>query len=99
MKQVVQSYRTGKIELEEVPVPRCHPGSALVHTAHSLISVGTERSVIELGRKSLLGKAKSRPDLVKRAMQKAQREGYWKTFQEAMGRLDTPTPLGYSASG
>lgn len=99
MKQVVQSYRTGQISLEAVPVPACRPGGVLVKTACTLISIGTERSVIELGRKSLVGKAMSRPDLVKRAWAKANREGYWKTFQEALGRLDVPTPLGYSAAG
>ncbi len=99
MKQVVQSYRTGKISLEEVPVPLCQPGGLLIQTACSLVSIGTERSIIQLGRKSLLGKAVSRPDLVKRALAKARNEGYWKTFQEALGRLDIPTALGYSAAG
>ena len=99
MKQVIQSYRTGKISLEEVSVPLCQPGGLLVKTACSLVSIGTERSIIQLGRKSLLGKAISRPDLVKRALAKARCEGYWKTFQEAFGRLDVPTALGYSAAG
>jgi NADPH:quinone reductase-like Zn-dependent oxidoreductase len=71
----------------------------LVRNSHSLISLGTERSTIELGRKSLLGKAASRPDLVRRAWDKAKKEGLLKTWQEAMGRLDTPTPLGYSCAG
>ena len=66
---------------------------------NSLISLGTERSTIELGRKSLLGKAAARPDLVRRAWDKAKKEGLLKTWQEAMGRLDTPTPLGYSGAG
>lgn len=99
MKQVVQSYRTGEISLEDVPVPGCRPGGILVRTVCSLISIGTERSVIELGRRSLFGKAAARPDLVKRALAKGRREGYSKTFQEGLGRLDAPTPLGYSAAG
>jgi predicted dehydrogenase/threonine dehydrogenase-like Zn-dependent dehydrogenase len=99
MKQVVQSYKTGEVALRDVPVPRCGSKGILVRTSHSLISLGTERSTIELGRKSLLGKAASRPDLVRRAWDKARKEGLLKTWQEAMGRLDTPTPLGYSAAG
>lgn len=99
MKQVVQSYKTGEVTLREVPVPQCGSKRILVRNRHSLISLGTERSTIELGRKSLLGKAASRPDLVRRAWDKAKKEGLLKTWQEAMGRLDTPTPLGYSSAG
>lgn len=55
--------------------------------------------MIELGRKTLLGKARARPDLVRRALEKARREGFWKTFQEATARLDNPVPLGYSLAG
>jgi polar amino acid transport system substrate-binding protein len=61
--------------------------------------MGTERSMIELGKKSLLGKARARPDLVKRFIEKSKKEGLLKTFQEALGRLDQPTALGYSAAG
>lgn len=99
MKQVVQSYKTGDVTLREVPVPNCGVKRILVRNRNSLISLGTERSTIELGRKSLLGKAASRPDLVRRAWDKAKKEGLLKTWQEAMGRLDTPTPLGYSGAG
>jgi len=99
MKQVVQSYKTGEVSLRQVPVPQCGSKRILVRNSYSLISLGTERSTIELGRKSLLGKAASRPDLVRRAWDKAKKEGLLKTWQEAMGRLDTPTPLGYSCAG
>jgi len=99
MKQVIQSYKTGEVALREVPVPSCGSKRILVRNTHSLISLGTERSTIELGRKSLLGKAASRPDLVRRAWDKAKKEGLLKTWREAMGRLDTPTPLGYSSAG
>lgn len=99
MKQIIQNYRTGEIELAEVPIPLCSSNKILVKNIASLISIGTERSIIELGQKSLLGKAKARPDLVKRFMDKAKREGFVKTFKEALGRLDNPTPLGYSSAG
>jgi predicted dehydrogenase len=99
MLQIIQNYRTGKIELADVPVPHCGSNSILVKNISSLISIGTERAIIDLGKKSLLGKAKARPDLVKRFLDKAKKEGFWKTFQEALGRLDNPTPLGYSSAG
>ena len=65
MKQIIQNYRTGIVELAEVPVPMCSSDTLLVRNMASLVSIGTERSVVELGQKSLLGKAKARPDLVK----------------------------------
>jgi len=99
MKQLIQNYKTGKIELTEVPIPSCTSNSVLVRNQASLISLGTERSVIELGAKSILGKAKARPDLVKRFFQKVQTEGLGKSIQEAIARLDNPTPLGYSSAG
>jgi predicted dehydrogenase/threonine dehydrogenase-like Zn-dependent dehydrogenase len=99
MKQIIQNYRTGKIEVADVPVPLCSSKSMLIKNHASLISVGTERSIIELGKKSLLGKAKARPDLVRRFREKAKQEGLVKTFREALGRLDEPTQLGYSSSG
>lgn len=99
MKQIIQNYRTGELELAEVPIPLCSSNKILVKNMASLISIGTERSIIELGRKSLLGKARARPDLVKRFIEKAKNEGFVKTFKEALGRLDNPTPLGYSSAG
>lgn len=99
MKQIIQNYRTGALELAEVPIPLCSPNKILVKNIASLISIGTERSIIELGKKSLLGKAKARPDLVKQFMDKAKKGGFLKTFKEALGRLDNPTPLGYSSAG
>jgi predicted dehydrogenase/threonine dehydrogenase-like Zn-dependent dehydrogenase len=99
MKAVVQTYSTGQVRVVDVPAPRCPSNGILVRTTTSLVSIGTERSIIELGRKSLLGKARARPDLVKRALDKAKREGFWKTFQESLARLDSAIPLGYSSCG
>ncbi len=99
MKQVIQNYKTGEVRLREVPVPECSSKRILVKNRFSLISIGTERSTIELGKKSLAGKAAARPDLVRRVWDKAKKEGLVKTWQEAMGRLDTPIPLGYSSAG
>jgi len=99
MKQVIQSYRTGAIKLADAPIPMCAADKVLVKNAVSVISIGTERSMIELGKKSLLGKARTRPDLVKRLKEKIKNEGLMKALQEAFGRLDAPTALGYSSAG
>lgn len=100
MKQVVQSARTGKLALKEVPSPAGPgPGMVLVRTRSSLISAGTERMLIDFARKSLAGKAKERPDLVRKVVDKARRDGVVATFKAVMARLDEPLPLGYSAAG
>jgi hypothetical protein len=82
MKQTIQNDKTGELKVAEVPIPMYEYDSILVKNMASLISIGTERSILELGRKSLLGKARSRPDLVKRFMNKAKNEGFVKTFKE-----------------
>ncbi len=99
VKQLVQNYRTGDLRIEEVPPPAVRPGGVLVRNAFSLISAGTERSMIELARKSLLEKARSRPDLVRKVLEKARTEGPLVAYQKARERLDAPMPLGYSSAG
>lgn len=99
MKQVIQSYKNGEISLIEVPETACKAGGLLVQNVASLISVGTEKLMIEMGKKSLLGKARARPDLVRQAWAKAQKEGFVSVFKEAMHRLNEPIPLGYSSAG
>lgn len=99
MQQIIQSYKDGKIFLVEVPEPACKAGGLLVRNVASLISVGTEKLMIEMGQKSLLGKARARPDLVRQVWAKAKKEGFITVYKEAMSRLDEPIPLGYSAAG
>lgn len=99
MRQLLQNMRDGKTAVEEVPVPIVRPGTALVRTAASLVSAGTERMVVEFAEKSLLGKARSRPDLAKQVLEKARREGIITTVQAAFNRLDQPMALGYSSAG
>ena len=99
MKQIVQNYKTGELRLAEVPVPKCGAHSVLVKTRLSLVSIGTEKSVINLAKRSLLGKAIARPEHVKRFIEKTKNEGFLPTFRQAMNRLDNPVPLGYSSAG
>jgi predicted dehydrogenase/threonine dehydrogenase-like Zn-dependent dehydrogenase len=80
-----------------VPTPR--EGMALVKVAASLVSAGTERMVVEFAEKGYLGKARSRPDLLKQTLDKAKREGVMPTVQAVFNRLDQPMPLGYSTAG
>lgn len=99
MKQIVQSARSGKLALKEVPDPKVRAGQLLVRTRASLISAGTERMVVQFAKKNLAAKAKARPDLVRKVIDKAKRDGVGATFRAVMARLDEPLPLGYSACG
>ena len=99
MKQLLQNMRNGKTTVEEVPTPIVHPGSILVRVEASLVSAGTERMLVDFAEKSLIGKAKARPDFVKQVMDKARREGILNTAQSAINRLEQPIMLGYATSG
>ena len=99
MKQLLQNVKNGNTTIEEVPMPTPREGMALVKIAASLVSAGTERMIVEFAEKNLVGKARSRPDLVKQVIDKARREGIVPTLQAAFNRLDQPMTLGYSSAG
>jgi len=81
VKQLIQDVGTGEILITEVPAPRCGQHQLLVETRMGLISAGTERYVVDLARKSLLGKARERPNHVKRILQKVRDEGLRSTLE------------------
>jgi predicted dehydrogenase/threonine dehydrogenase-like Zn-dependent dehydrogenase len=99
MKQVIQDLGTHELKVADVPPPIAQRGRVLVRTHASLISAGTERMTVEMGNRSLLGKARERPDLVKQVIQKAQREGVVNTLNAVRAKLNSQVALGYSAAG
>lgn len=99
MRQIVQSARDGKLETLDIPMPAVRPGYVLIANHFSLLSAGTERFVRDLARKSLLGKARERPDHVRRVLEKARTEGLWRTIKQVQEKLDDPMPMGYSSAG
>jgi predicted dehydrogenase/threonine dehydrogenase-like Zn-dependent dehydrogenase len=99
MKQVLQNFRTGKLEVADVPETIGRKGGVLVLNVASLISAGTEKMAIGLAQKSLVGKAKERPDLVRQVWQKLKRDGLVSTFNTVSAKLDAPLALGYSCAG
>lgn len=99
MKQFLQSGRDGSCQVSDVPAPQVMPGFVLVRSAASLVSAGTERMAVEFARKTLLGKARSRPDLVKQVLAKARTEGVVTAIEAAFKRLDRPQSAGYSSAG
>jgi len=99
VKQILQSARTGELELVEVPAPAPSASQLLVRNAFSVMSPGTDKLVLGFARKSLVGKARSRPDLVKQVLRKLRQEGPLPTYRAVMTRLEAPQPLGYSCAG
>jgi polar amino acid transport system substrate-binding protein len=99
MLQVIQYQKTGELSVEEVPAPALAPGSILVRNVRSLISAGTERTSVETAQASMVGKARSRPDLVKQVIANVRREGLGATYKKVQNRLDNYKELGYSSAG
>ncbi len=99
MKQLLQDMKTGKTQVVDIPVPQVGEKAALVRTAASLVSAGTERMLVEFAKQGLIGKAQSRPDLVQQVLNKAKREGLLSTLDAARNKLDQPLTLGYSSAG
>ncbi len=99
MKQLLQNLKDGEGRVADVPVPAAQRGRVLVRAAASLVSAGTERAVVELGRKGLLAKAKERPDLVRKVVDKIKAEGLTNALGAVREKLSASHALGYSAAG
>ena len=98
MRQVAQ-YQDGRLELQDVPTPQPPRGGVLVRVTHSVISVGTERMKVQEAGMSLLQKARARPDQVRKVLDAGRTLGWTAALEKVRNRLETPTPLGYSAAG
>jgi polar amino acid transport system substrate-binding protein len=99
MKQVTHTLKDGRIDVADVPVPTLGDKFVLIRTGASVISAGTEKTKIDMGRKSMLQKARARPDLAQQVIRKLRTEGIWKTMATVNTRLAAANPLGYSSAG
>ena len=99
MKQIVQNFKTGETLLEEVPVPSLKAGHVLIKTTKSMVSLGTERMLVDFGNANLLQKARQQPEKVKMVLEKIKSDGLLATYENVMNKLDFPIPLGYSNVG
>ena len=99
MKQVIQTLRKGDIKVEEIPTPNIAGNQVLIKTVCSLLSVGTERMLVDFGRSNMLEKARNNPDRVKQVFDKVKTEGLVTTVDAVMTKLDSPMPLGYCNAG
>lgn len=99
MKQIIQSFKTGETILEDVPAPKVRPGYVLIRTSRSLVSLGTERMLVEFGRANMFQKAMQQPDRVKQVLSKVKTEGLKPTLNAVFNKLGQPLPLGYCNVG
>lgn len=99
MNQLVQNLRSGNTVLEEIPRPQVKRGAVLIRTTRSLVSLGTERMLVEFGKASLIEKARQQPDKVKMVLEKVRTEGLMPTLEAVFSKLDQPLPLGYCNVG
>lgn len=99
MKQIIQSFKTGETILEEVPIPQVKKGCLLIKTTKSLVSLGTERMLVEFGKANYLQKAKQQPDKVKQVLDKVKTDGLMPTIDAIFNKLGEPIPLGYCNVG
>lgn len=99
MKQIIQDLKKGNTILEEVPAPQVKIGTVLIKTTRSLVSLGTERMLVEFGKASLIDKARKQPDRVKQVLDKMKTEGVMPTLEAVFNKLNQPLPLGYCNVG
>ena len=99
VKQVVQHLKSGLLEVVDVPCPQVAPGHVLIQTRSSLISAGTERSVVEFGQASLARKVRDNPERVRQVLDRIKNDGLLPTLEVVFAKLDEPMPLGYSNVG
>jgi threonine dehydrogenase-like Zn-dependent dehydrogenase len=99
MKQIIQSFKTGQTILEDIPAPQVSKGHVLIQSTRSLVSLGTERMLVEFGRSNLIAKARQQPDKVKQVLDKIKTEGLVPTLEAVFNKLGEPLPLGYCNVG
>ncbi|EZH72299.1 dehydrogenase [Aquimarina atlantica] len=99
MKQIIQDLKNGETILEEVPVPMVKSGHVLIKTTKSLVSLGTERMLVEFGKANFIQKARQQPDKVKMVLDKVKTDGLKPTMDAVFNKLNQPLPLGYCNVG
>ncbi len=85
--------------LIEVPAPQVRAGHVLIKTQYSLVSLGTERMLVEFGKANFLDKARQQPEKVKQVFEKIKTDGLQPTMEAVFRKLGEPLPLGYCNAG
>ena len=99
MRQIVQHLGSGRTELLDVPAPGPRRGRLLVRATRSLVSLGTERMLVEFGRGGWFSKARQQPEKFRAVLAKIRSEGFFATISAVRSKLAQPIPLGYCHVG
>jgi predicted dehydrogenase/threonine dehydrogenase-like Zn-dependent dehydrogenase len=99
MQQVLLNIGTGETELIDAPVPSLQGGHVLIRTQRTLISAGTERTLIDFGRASMLDRARQQPEKVRQLFDKIRTDGLMAAISAVRSKLDEPVALGYCNVG
>ena len=99
MRQIIQHLGSGRTELLAAPAPGPRRGRLLVRASCSLVSLGTERMLVEFGRGSWLSKARQQPEKCRAVLAKMRAEGCLTTLAAVRSKLAQPIPLGYCHVG
>jgi len=99
LRQLIQHLGLGRTELIEVPAPGPRRGRLLVRARRSLVSLGTERMLVEFGRGGWLSKARQQPEKFRAVLAKVRSEGLFPTLAAVRRKLAQPLPLGYCHVG
>jgi len=99
MKQILQSLKTGDTRVIDIPCPQLQAGHVLIGTHISLISLGTEKMVVDFGKASLLEKARRQPDKVQIVIDKIKSDGLLTTIDAVRSKLNQMIPMGYCNVG
>jgi predicted dehydrogenase/threonine dehydrogenase-like Zn-dependent dehydrogenase len=99
LRQIVQHLGSGRTELLAVPAPGPRRGRLLVRATRSLVSLGTERMLVEFGRGGWLSKARQQPEKFRAVLAKVRSEGLVATVEAVRSKLAQPIPLGYCHVG
>ena len=100
MKQIIQNLNSkGGVKLANFPRPINKTGNLIIKTQRSLVSLGTERMLVEFGKANLFEKARKKPDQVKQVISKIRTDGLLSTMDTVRTKLDQTIPLGYCNYG
>lgn len=99
MKQVLQSLSNGSTFVDDLPCPNAGHGQVLIESSVSLVSLGTERMLVDFGKANFFQKARSQPDKVKQVLEKVKTDGVLSTYEAVSSKLNQPLTLGYSNVG
>ena len=99
MQQILQNLNIGQTEIVDIPCPQLKQGHVMIQSTCSLVSVGTERMLVEFGKSNFLEKARQQPDKVRMVLDKVVTDGLLPTIEAVRSKLEQPLPLGYCNVG